>query len=243
MSNPKYLISIQCPLFLTTKLGSGWLYFIFRSFINMKKIIPIFSFILATNLMAAGQDYKKGEFFAGFSHGQVDDSTGRFMADRDIRETGAAKFNGANFAAVYNVSRYVGIKADVSATYNGGDFSIPNGASTVSGTSRNSLYNFLGGVQFKDNSSDRRVKPFGHLLVGGAHARTEVDATCTPVCTTPFILPGGNETGFAGAFGGGVDVKLNDRFDLRVVQLDYNPVNLDSGMLHNMRIGVGIVIK
>ncbi|MFN2501607.1 MAG: hypothetical protein ABR530_06310 [Pyrinomonadaceae bacterium] len=41
----------------------------------------------------------------------------------------------------------------------------------------------------------------------------------------------------------GVDIKLNDRFDLRAFQLDYNPVNLETDMIHNLRLGVGIVIK
>lgn len=190
----------------------------------------------------------KGEFFVGYSHGQVDGSTGRFVQTTDdIRDTGALKFHGFEASGVYNVSRYVGLKADVSATFHGGDFrfsAIPPAAFV--GEARNSLYNVLGGVQFKDNSSKRRIKPFAHMLGGIGHARASLDARCEPaggLCAGVILPDSGSETGFAGAFGGGVDLRLNDRFDLRLFQVDYNPVKLDSGTLHNARISIGVVIK
>lgn len=204
--------------------------------------------VLSSALAAAQtRDYNTGEFFIGYSHGQVDGSTFRFVeTNRDFRDTGPLKFNGFNIAGVYNIARYIGIKGDFSATFNGGDLNVPiNPTTTIQGDGNNSLYNFLGGVQFKDNSSDRRVKPFGHVLVGGAHARTRVNAACSPpaVCGGFFLTPSSEETGLAGAVGGGLDVRLNDRFDFRVGQIDYNPVRLDTGTLHNVRIGIGIVIK
>jgi hypothetical protein len=115
----------------------------------------------------------------------------------------------------------------------------------ITGDTQNSLYNLLGGVQFKDNSTDRRIKPFAHLLAGAGFARTRANVTCTPSanCGSLIVAESEDETGFAGAFGGGVDVRLNDRFDFRVGQIDYNPIKLDSGTLHNIRIGIGIVIK
>jgi hypothetical protein len=50
------------------------------------------------------------------------------------------------------------------------------------------------------------------------------------------------ETGFAGAFGGGLDIRASDRVDVRVIQFDYNPTRLFDSTQHNFRIGVGIVI-
>jgi hypothetical protein len=115
----------------------------------------------------------------------------------------------------------------------------------VTGEGRNSLFNVLGGVQFKDNSRDRLLKPFGYLMAGLGHAKTRVSSTCTPApnCANVFVTPSSTETGFAGAFGGGLDIRLSDRIDIRAIQMDYNPVNLDTGMLHNVRVGIGIVIK
>ena len=34
-----------------------------------------------------------------------------------------------------------------------------------------------------------------------------------------------NETSFAMAFGGGIDIKVNDRIDIRAVQVDWNIIN------------------
>jgi Outer membrane protein beta-barrel domain len=212
----------------------------------MKKIILLISLMMIGGIIVSAQDYKKTEVYVGYSRGQVDGSTGRFFLARGFRETGPGDFNGAEIAGVYNFSRYVGLKADVSATYNGGDFQVSSGNGFFTGTTKNSLYNVLGGVQFKANSSERRLRPFAHILLGVGHARTDVKASCSTggnTCTEPFIFPDQDETGFAGAFGGGLDIKLSDRFDLRAVQFDYNPVKLDSGTLHNARIGIGLVIK
>lgn len=216
----------------------------------MKKLLSTFALVMiaATFVNAQGSDHNKGEFFVGFSHGQVDGSTFIFpRTSNQIGESGPHKFNGFNASGVYNISRYIGLKGDVSGTYHGGDFLYPLGPNTaITGNVRNSLYNFLGGVQFKDNAATRRVKPFGHVMVGAGLADIRVkDATCTPPAGCGgVILPASNqETGLAGVIGGGFDLKLNDRFDLRLVQIDYNPVNLESGMLHNARIGIGIVIK
>ena len=132
-------------------------------------------------------DYKKVEFFVGYSNGQVDtgvdsgNSAVDFFRDRE-------NFNGVNGSGVYNFSRYLGVKGDVSATYNSKSISGDTGGANVSFKNDNSLYNFLGGVQVKDNSNDGVFKPFGHVLVGAAHARSKFkDYSCTPttgVCPT-----------------------------------------------------------
>ncbi|HSE25394.1 MAG TPA: hypothetical protein VLB68_27270 [Pyrinomonadaceae bacterium] len=66
-----------------------------------------------------------------------------------------------------------------------------------------------------------------------------------------------NETSFALAIGGGMDIRLNDRFDIRAGKVDLNcirrgdqqfpravggPLVLPSTTQYNVRIGVGIVI-
>ena len=132
-------------------------------------------FILAASLaafsaigafaQAAVDDYKKGEFYVGYSNGQVDtgldsgNSVNSFFRDR-------ANFNGVNVSGVYNFNRYVGAKGDFSATFNNTRFSeaivIPGGTttSTVSFNTKNSLYNLVGGVQVKDNANSGVFKPF-----------------------------------------------------------------------------------
>jgi opacity protein-like surface antigen len=193
-------------------------------------------------------DYKKSEFFVGYSNNQVDtgidtedgDEFDEFFNERE-------SFHGVNVTGTYNVSRYVGITGDVSATYNNKRFSasIPTGPTTsddVSFKTSNSLYNFLGGVQVKDNASTGRLKPFGYALVGAGHARTKFsDVICPTGADCSVIQDSFSETGIAGAFGGGLDIKINDKIDFRAIKVDYNPIKFDSGITHNVRFGIGLV--
>ena len=191
-------------------------------------------------------DYNKWEGYGGYSNGQVDtgiDSGNSFRSFFNDRRS----FNGFEASGVYNFSRYFGVKADLSGTYNSTNFSfgVPNGGgtSTVSFDTKNSLYNFLGGVQIKDNSSDARFKPFAHALIGAGHGRTKITNVTCPVGVDCTTLVDNSETAFAGAFGGGLDIKLNDKVDFRAVQVDYNPIAFSSGTQHNVRLGIGFVFK
>jgi opacity protein-like surface antigen len=193
-------------------------------------------------------DYKKSEFFVGYSNNQVDtglnsESGNAFRDFFNDRES----FHGVNVTGTYNVTRYVGITGDVSATYNNKTFTIPNvptgptTTGTVSFKTNNSLYNFLGGVQVKDNSSNARLKPFAYALVGAGHGRTKIKDLNCPTGADCTDLTGSSETGLAGAFGGGLDIKINDKIDFRAIKVDYNPIKFDSGTSHNIRLGVGLV--
>ena len=194
-------------------------------------------------------DYKKSEFFVGYSNGQVD--TGIETEEGNPFEEFAREresFHGFNASGVFNVNRYLGIKGDVSGTYNNKEFNftVPTGpttSSTVRFDTNNSLYNFLGGVQVKDNATEARFKPFGYALVGAGHGRTKVKNVTCPTGVDCSDIETSSETGLAGAFGGGIDIKINDRVDFRAIKVDYNPIKFDSGTQHNVRFGIGFVFK
>jgi hypothetical protein len=215
----------------------------------MKKTIFVFCLMIASSILAFAQsDYKKAEFSVGYSNNQVDtgvDSGNTVQSFFDDRNT----FHGFDASAVYNVHRYVGIKANVSGTYRERSVNSPitvgNTTGNVKFDSNRSLYNFLGGVQIKDNSSDARVKPFAHALVGAGHARYKINnAVCTGGITVcPSFISSDSETGLAGAFGGGIDIKVSDRVDIRAIQVDYNPIKFDGGTSNNVRFGIGVVFK
>jgi hypothetical protein len=217
----------------------------------MKKAILLFSIAAFSAVFASAQavdDHKRGEFYVGYSNGQVDTGldSGSTAADffRDRQS-----FHGFNVSGVYNFSRYVGVKGDISGTYNSrrftGTVDVGGSPTTVSFDTDSSLYNFLGGVQVKDNSKSGRFKPFAHALVGAGHARTRFsDFTCSPgpLCTAVFVPDdSARGTGFAGAFGGGLDIRVSGRFQIRAFQVDYNPVRIEGNTQHNVRFGAGIV--
>ena len=195
------------------------------------------SIILSGAIFAqsSSDEYNKNEFYIGYSNQQV--------------EVGNhSTFNGFEAAYTRNVHRYFGIKASVSGAYRNDEFSSGivsgNTTTTFSADSKRSLYNFLGGVQVKDNASEGRFKPFAHALVGVGHTRSKVSnvvcqgTNCPPLGESKF-----HDTGFAGAFGGGLDIKINKRIDFRAIQIDYNPVYTSSSFDNNVRFGIGFVFK
>ena len=220
----------------------------------MNKLFLAFCLTLMTSVFAFAQtssDYKKGEFYIGYSNHQVDtganSDTGNAARDFFNDRVG---FHGFEVSGVGNIGRYVGLKGDFSGAYRKRDSSFVTGAGTTLNTvnfrAENSVYNALGGVQFKDNSTDGRVKPFAHVLGGVGHVRTNItNVTCSNSAVTVCsgLAQKFSDTGLAGAFGGGLDVKLSDKVDLRAFQVDYNPIRLNGSINHNARFGVGLVFK
>lgn len=178
----------------------------------MKRTFLAVVFVAACSSMSFAQggftqgsdddDYPKAEAYIGFSHLRV--------------SAGSAGFNGFEAAVTGNVSRYVGLKFDLSGNYRS-----DSGA-------RSSIYNFLGGVQLKNNTRGARFKPFAHALLGGAH----------------ISVSGGNfsETGLSAVVGVGLDIRASRRVDIRVLQADYNLNRFGGTNNHHYRLGAGIVI-
>ena len=212
----------------------------------MFRTILIGMIFVASASLAAAQtdDYKKFEFFAGFSHNRID--TGVGDNDPELSDIFRERegFNGFDTSVTGNLSRYFGLKADFSGHFK--KHTVPFGSSTTASVDIDSqLYNFLGGIQIKDNSSESRFKPFVHALAGVARARNRVDFS-NDVCiaVVPSPCPGDftdTETGFAAALGGGLDIRASSKIDVRVIQFDYNPTRLFDSTQHNFRFGVGIV--
>jgi hypothetical protein len=50
-----------------------------------------------------------------------------------------------------------------------------------------------------------------------------------------------SDWGAAGAVGGGLDIRLSDRIDLRVIQLDYHKATILNNSTDSFRVGVGLV--
>lgn len=185
-----------------------------------KRILTISTLVLFCSTAALAQtEYKKWEFFGGYSALYFDNLAGdtNNAAVDDVlgdRQT----LRGFELAITRNFHKYVGAKFDYSLHLREDNFSRPAGSGTVDST----IQNFLGGIQIKNNSEDGpRFKPFGHALFGVAHQKVDVDSPQLPIIfgISDFHV---NETSFAMAFGGGVDIRLNDKIDIRAGQVDWN---------------------
>jgi hypothetical protein len=169
--------------------------------------------------------------FVGYSHNRVDTGISDDDPDFDDIVDEREGFHGYNASVTGNVSRYVGLKGDYA--FHRKSFDITDGVDTFNVDS--DAHTLVGGVQFKDNAKETKVKPFAHLMAGFAHVRVDIEGVPD--------FDGESETGFAGVIGGGLDFRINDRVDFRAVQFDYNPTRLGGSTQHNFRVGIGIVFR
>ena len=204
------------------------------------RILSIFALISAASVFAAAQDTNKVEFFGGYSYMNID--TGLDDFDEDFFDSRAG-MHGFNASITGNVSKRIGLKFDFS-THSKDIFS----DSSITVKARNNQY--MGGVQFKNNEKDGPVvKPFAHVLAGVANQRLSCEGDC-------FLSEGSSsnftetQNNFTMAFGGGLDIKVHRRVDIRVFQFDYNPtwfkgndtLGTESFTQHNVRLNFGVVI-
>jgi opacity protein-like surface antigen len=114
-----------------------------------------------------------------------------------------------------------GLKGDFSFHQTKDRTNFTNGTDTV----KNQVYYFMAGPTLKLRNSSR-IEPFVHALAGGAHTRFEVESQRNLTTGTVRNTFDTDSTDFAAAFGGGLDVRLGDRFSIRAFQVDYAPVFL-----------------
>lgn len=164
----------------------------------LRRLTLLAGLILTISITAHAQ----GGFqaFGGYSYMRVDNSP-------------SFNLNGWELAGQYKFAPWLGGVADFD-----GHYGSPFGASTHINT-------FLFGPEV---SWPTRISPFGHILLGGAHAS---------------VNGGGSDTSFGVAIGGGVDARLLDHVYWRVFQGDLIHTSLYGTGQNNARISTGIVFK
>ncbi len=215
----------------------------------------IFVFAASIGFAQSSEDFHKVEVFGGVSNNQFDvgsTNSSSFNNQFKVRES----LNGAEASVVYNLNRFIGIKGDFSAHFK--NIVLENGLTVTTSPNnttittnvvrvRTSVYNFLGGVQIKDNRKEgSRFRPFGHAMVGQALIRTNLkpEDFSSPFCTASATACAGldaTKMDLSAAFGGGLDIKASNRISIRAFQGDYNPTRLNNSTQHNFRFSVGVV--
>jgi len=202
--------------------------------------LTVFGVALIFGLAAWAQEYPLAE--AGFDY-----SYARYAPSAAY--TQGHSLNGGGGSFVYNISEYLGIKADFQGYgSNFTHFTIPAGPNFPGGGSGNvqgNLFTYLFGPQLKVRVP--KVQPFAHLLFGGAHSNVYGNAfktICQPIVGGCAFskTPGGDA--FAMAFGGGVDIPVGHRVSIRPGEIDYLMTNFvnkfNSGVQNNFRYSAGI---
>lgn len=190
----------------------------------MRQIFLVTVCLVLLGSVSFAQSDKKAEVFIGYSNLQAEGIPDRsnpgtaFDDDFFDRRKGLHGVNAS--VAGYFFSRF-GIV---------GDFSFHRTEDTANSIGgQNSIDTrviyFMAGPQVKLRNNSR-IEPFVRVLAGGAHTRFEVNSqqtTSTGTITNSFDT---GKTDFAMGVGGGLDIRLSDRFSIRAIQVDYTPIFL-----------------
>jgi opacity protein-like surface antigen len=132
-------------------------------------------------------------------------------------------FHGFNFGATYNLSPTLGIRTDFSAYANHDrtvdTFGTGADAHTDTNTSKERTYVLVIGPEVRRDYGNWR--PFVHAMAGVAHQT--VDEVQTSTGPFEFKITD-RPTSVALKLGGGIDLRLSPRLDLRIIEIDYEPI-------------------
>ncbi|HVI69912.1 MAG TPA: hypothetical protein VM656_00320 [Pyrinomonadaceae bacterium] len=189
-------------------------------------------------------EYPKVEVFVGYS--ALGESGSRAISfGPNASVSGDYEGQGFETSIIRNFSKHFGIKGDLSASFNNESSRGPVAACTPVCTTviqdfqlKTRVYNFLAGPEFKARNSTR-FTPFVHALGGFAHT----SATFTTPGPTNILFLRRNDTSFAMALGGGLDIRASKRVSFRAL-MDYNPVFVNdstSGTRDFFRLSLGVL--
>jgi hypothetical protein len=174
----------------------------------MKNVI--FAFVLALLVvfsMAAGaQEYPKMEASVSYSFVNV---------HPDIPSFTSFNVNGGGGSFVYNVTPWIGIKADFNGYTAGNNFTKQIQDLGYAGNINGNVFTYMFGPQFKKHSG--KFQPFGQALFGAAHT----NAYATIFNAEGIASGNSNNNAFAMEFGGGLDYALNKHIQIRPAEVDY----------------------
>jgi hypothetical protein len=125
---------------------------------------------------------------------------------------GRRNLHGVTAAVGINFRKWYALEADVTFT-----------SKNVAGTTR-SAFTYLIGPRFTKRSDKSKLEPFVHALFGGGHIHGI----------------GGTNDGWAGKFGGGLDIVAGKHVAVRVVQIDYFRYRSDAFKLNNAAFTFGL---
>ena len=135
--------------------------------------------------------------FGGYAYGYSELESGE-----------SSNLHGWNVATSFVITDWLSLVGDVSGHYSGG--------SHIDGFG-SSIYTFAAGPRFSTWGRTRKVRGFGHVMVGGGRQKGPVN-----VLIGQLIVPAvGVEVHPVLLIGGGLDVRVNEHVAFRVFQSDW----------------------
>jgi opacity protein-like surface antigen len=188
----------------------------------MKKSLFLSSLLaICLPLAASAQEgAPKVEIFGGYSYLRPDTSPSNI---------GNISAHGFNTSLAGNITKHIGIVGEFSRFTLSDSFAV-----SVLGPINvdSNVVTYLFGPRITLHRG--KVEPFVHALLGGARENDKFSGGFVDELT---------ENAFAFALGGGLDIKVNDNFAIRVAQVDYLGDKLGGETANNFRYSVGVVIR
>lgn len=190
----------------------------------MHKMLLAFGCLILLSPFALAQSERRAEFFIGYSNLQAEgipdrDDPNDVLAGDFFERRGT--LHGVNAALTGFLSSWFGVTGDFSFNRKRDKTNFTNGRDSID----TDVYYFMGGPTIKARNASR-FEPFGRVLAGGAHTRFDVSSRRDVTGGTVTNSFDTSSTDFAMAVGGGLDIRLGDRFSIRAFQVDYAPVFL-----------------
>jgi Outer membrane protein beta-barrel domain len=210
----------------------------------MRNLILLVAIVLVSAPASLAQDYSNWEFFVGYAHERANNGADRLDArGRAINSNGTTSpvdfaskrvpHHGVTGEVVANVHRNVGLVGNFSATFANTEFTDRFTGRTFD--ARLHRYTMLFGPRYNFRNSSPFI-PFVHALFGAVRYNADFK-------NNDFTCPDTTDTAFAMAFGAGLDIRANRRFDIRPIQVDYLPVFFSNRRDDNVRFSAGLKIK
>jgi outer membrane immunogenic protein len=143
---------------------------------------------------------------------------------------GCFNLNGASF----EIARYFGSGGFALA----GDVGVEHAGSIGSIGDDLTLSSYTAGLRYAPRFHSR-IRPFGKVLVGVAHAGGSLAQAPNPAAANAGAA-------FAGIVGGGLDLRAGSHFAIRLIEADYLATTFDNGSndhQNNLRINAGVVFR
>ena len=209
----------------------------------MKRFFSLTSLVLVVSFSATAQEYPRAEVFGGYSLFHADGSS-------FFRLGGGENLNGWNASVCGNVNSWFGLAADFSGHYDSSSSTTELGSPGVPGLpplptfsatvkSDTNIFTFLVGPRFSYRKNER-ITPFAHVLFGASRRHADSEINSSSFGRMSFSA---NDTAFAAAVGGGLDVPLSKKLALRVVQAEYVLTRSFGNNANNARVSTGIVFR
>ena len=140
-----------------------------------------------------------------------------------------------------NLNRHLGVVFAAGGNYKSMTESATLGGLSASASVDLKVHEFMGGVRYSIRAHPT-VVPFGQFLVGAINGSAKVTASASIVGSPGFSFSGeASGTDMALQAGGGMQLRLTDRFGVRV-GADYMRILADEGGVNAFRFGAGVVL-